>query len=89
MGQGACQAIEDAYVLSECLNKYEIAKAFSEYQKLRLPKAHQIVKASWIIGKMAHLKNPILIGLRNQMLRLTPSSVNRKQNEQIFQLAKI
>jgi 2-polyprenyl-6-methoxyphenol hydroxylase-like FAD-dependent oxidoreductase len=89
MGQGACQAIEDAFVLSECLYKYEITKAFSEYQKLRLPKAHQVVKASWLIGKMAHLRNPILIGLRNQMLRLTPSSVNRKQNEQIFQLAEI
>lgn len=89
MGQGACQAIEDAFVLSECLNKYGITKAFSEYQKLRLPKAHQVVKARWLVGKMAHLKNPILIGLRNQMLRLTPSSVNRKQNEQIFKLAKI
>ncbi|WP_298553839.1 FAD-dependent monooxygenase [uncultured Algibacter sp.] len=89
MGQGACQAIEDAFVLSECLNKYEITKAFSEYQKLRLPKAHQVVKASWLVGKMAHFKNPLLIGFRNQMLRLVPSSVNRKQNEQIFQLAEI
>ncbi len=89
MGQGACQAIEDAFVLSECIDKYEITKAFTEYQRLRLPKAHQVAKASWIVGKMAHLKNPILIGLRNQMLQLTPSSVNRKQNEQIFQLAEI
>jgi len=89
MGQGACQAIEDAFVLSECIDKYEITKAFTEYQKLRLPKAHQVVKASWLVGKLAHLKNPLLIGLRNQMLRLTPSSVNRKQNEQIFQLADI
>tara|TARA_R110002033_G_scaffold52713_3_gene100248 strand:- start:554 stop:1687 length:1134 start_codon:yes stop_codon:yes gene_type:complete len=89
MGQGACQAIEDAYVLSECLHKYEIAKAFSEYQKLRLPKAHQVVKTSWLVGKMAHISNPILIGLRNQLLSLTPALVNRKQNEQIFQLAKI
>jgi 2-polyprenyl-6-methoxyphenol hydroxylase-like FAD-dependent oxidoreductase len=89
MGQGACQAIEDAFVLSECIDKYEITKAFTEYQKLRLPKAHQVVKASWLVGKLAHLKNPLLIGLRNQMLRLTPSSVNRKQNEQIFQLAEI
>lgn len=89
MGQGACQAIEDAYVLSECLEKYEIHKAFTEYQNLRLPKAHQVVRASWIVGKMAHLSNPILIGLRNQMLRLTPSSVNKKQNEQIFKLPKI
>ena len=89
MGQGACQAIEDAFMLSECLHKYEITKAFSEYQKLRLPKAHQVVKVSWLIGKMAHLKNPILIGLRNQMLQLIPTSVNRKQNEQIFQLVEI
>jgi 2-polyprenyl-6-methoxyphenol hydroxylase-like FAD-dependent oxidoreductase len=89
MGQGASQAIEDAFVLSECLYKYGITRAFSEYQKLRLPKAHQVVKASWLVGKMAHLKNPILIGLRNQILRLTPSSVNRKQNEQIFKLAEI
>jgi 2-polyprenyl-6-methoxyphenol hydroxylase-like FAD-dependent oxidoreductase len=89
MGQGACQAIEDAYVLSECLDKYGINQAFTEYQKLRLPKAHQVVKTSWLVGKMAHLSNPILIGFRNQMLRLTPSFVNRKQNEQIFQLAKV
>ena len=89
MGQGACQAIEDAFVLSEYLDKYDVGKAFAAYQKARLPKAHQIVKTSWLIGKMAHLTNPVLVGLRNQILRLTPSSVNRKQNEQIFQLAKI
>ncbi|WP_299433436.1 FAD-dependent monooxygenase [uncultured Maribacter sp.] len=89
MGQGACQAIEDAYVLSECLDKYNINKAFLEYQKIRLPKAHQVVKASWMVGKMAHFSNPILIGLRNLMLQVTPSSVNKRQNEQIFQLAKI
>ena len=89
MGQGACQSIEDAFVLSECLNRYEITKAFTEYQKLRLPKAHHVVRASWLVGKMAHLSNPILISLRNKMLKLIPSSVNRKQNEKIFQLAKI
>lgn len=89
MGQGACQAIEDAFVLSECLNKYDIGQAFTEYQKLRLPKAHQVVKASWLVGKIAHISNPILISLRNQILRLTPSSLSRKQNEQIFKLSKI
>ncbi len=89
MGQGACQAIEDAFVLSECLDTYETNKAFEEFQKLRLLKAHQVVKASWLIGKMAHLSNPVLIALRNQMIRLTPSFINRKQNEKIFQLAEI
>lgn len=89
MGQGACQAIEDAYVLSECLDKYNINKAFSEYQKLRLSKAHKVVKTSWNVGKMAHLKNPMLIGLRNQILKLTPFSIIKKQNEQIFKLAEV
>ncbi len=89
MGQGACQAIEDAYILSECLTKYETNIAFKEFQKLRLPKAHQVVKASWMVGKMAHLSNPILIGIRNQMIRLTPSSINRKQTEQIFQISNL
>jgi len=89
MGQGACQAIEDAYVLSECLNKYDINYSFKEFQKLRLSKAHQVVKASWMVGKLAHLSNPILIGLRNQMMRLTPSSINRKQFEQIFQIPNL
>jgi len=32
MGQGACQAIEDARILAEYLNKYEnISQAFANY----------------------------------------------------------
>jgi 2-polyprenyl-6-methoxyphenol hydroxylase-like FAD-dependent oxidoreductase len=89
MGQGACQAIEDAYIISECLKKYDTHNAFKEFQKLRLPKAHQVVNASWMLGKIAHLSNPILIGIRNQMIRMTPSSINRKQSEQIFKLASL
>lgn len=90
MGQGACQAIEDGYILSECLNKKETtSKAFKEFQKLRLPKAHQVVKASWMIGKIAHLSNPILIGIRNQMIQVIPSSINRKQLNQIFQISSV
>lgn len=89
MGQGACQAIEDAYVLSECIKKYDINYAFKEFQKLRQPKAQQVVKVSWMVGKIAHLSNPILIAFRNQMMRLTPSFINRKQSEQIFQIPNL
>ncbi len=89
MGQGACQAIEDAYVLAACLNKEDIAASFEEFRKLRLPKAHQVVKASWMVGKISHLSNPILIGLRNQFMRWTPASMNRKQSEYIFQIPNL
>lgn len=89
MGQGACQAIEDAYVLSACLGKYEVSRAFSEYQQLRMEKAHRVVKTSWLLGQVAHASNPLLMMARNQLLRLTPPSVNRKQMEKIFQLASV
>lgn len=92
MGQGACQAIEDAFVLSECLAKYGLdhpAQAFSEYQRLRMPKAHQVVNTSWTLGKVAHWKSSLAIQLRNQLMRMVPPSINRKQSEKIFQLASV
>lgn len=89
LGQGACQAIEDAYVLSECLHAYDVNTAFEKFQQLRLPKAHRVVKTSWNVGKLAHMTNPLLIGIRNQLMRMTPSSVSRKQSEHIFQLSQL
>ncbi|WP_298533663.1 FAD-dependent monooxygenase [uncultured Algibacter sp.] len=89
MGQGACQAIEDAFVFSECLETYETDEAFEKFQNIRLPKAHHVVKTSWSIGKMAHISNPILIGLRNKILQLTPTSISKKQYNKLFQLSSI
>ncbi len=89
MGQGACQAIEDAHILTECLSKYETNKAFEEFRNLRLKKTHRVVKTSWNLGKIAHLSNPVLIAMRNQMLRMTPKSISTKQSQQLFQLAQV
>lgn len=89
MGQGACQAIEDAYVLSECLEKFEVQTAFAQFQQLRLSKAHQVVNVSWRLGKLAHISNPLLIAIRNQIMKMTPAFINRKQSEQIFELASL
>ncbi|RBW57553.1 monooxygenase [Tenacibaculum sp. E3R01] len=89
MGQGACQAIEDAFILSECLSKYQNNIAFKKFQKLRIKKAHQVVKKSWMIGKIAHLSNPFLISIRNQIIKLTPESINKKQFNQIFKISRL
>ena len=38
MGQGACQAIEDAVVLADCLTRWsEVAEALRAYESLRIP----------------------------------------------------
>lgn len=89
MGQGACQSIVDAYLLANCMDKYKSPEAFAVFQKLRLPNVHKVVKTSWMIGKMAHLSNPFLRAIRNQLMKWTPSSVSRKQSEQIFQLPNL
>ena len=89
MGQGACQAIEDAYVLSDCLQKQNTMGAFKTYQNIRLPKAHLVVKTSWNIGKISHLANPTLIAIRNLAIKSAPSAINRKQTEKIFQIPNL
>ncbi|MEO0895040.1 MAG: FAD-dependent monooxygenase [Bacteroidota bacterium] len=89
MGQGACQAIEDAYVLSECMGKYEIPFAFHKFEELRLKKANNVVNMSWRLGKIAHWTQPALVSLRNTLMRLTPSSLSSKQSESLFQLTSV
>ncbi len=89
MGQGACQSIEDAYILGECIGKYSFNEALQKYQTLRMPKARMIVNTSWTVGKLAHIQNPVLARLRNWMMQLTPQRINRKQSEKIFELGKV
>ena len=89
MGQGACQAIEDAYVISSCLEKNPHHDAFLVFQQIRHPKANKVVKMSWTMGKMAHLANPVLRFSRNLFMRFTPAFMARKQYESIFHIPNI
>lgn len=87
LGQGACQAIEDAYLLAELYQEDKsIETVFKEYQKLRIKKAHKIVKSSWRIGKIAHLENSFIIYVRNLLMRCIPKSANNKQLQSIFNM---
>jgi len=87
LGQGACQAIEDAYVLGKLLDSgLEIQNTFAEYENLRRKKAHTIVNTSWRVGKMAHLENSFGIWLRNFAMKNISKSANKKQMDMIFNL---
>ncbi len=90
LGQGACQAVEDAYVLGELAKKLPLEEVFRMYPQVRRPKAHTIVRRSWTMGKAAHLKNPLAIGLRNLVFKyLTPQWVMMRQMRQLFTLDRI
>ena len=87
LGQGACQAIEDAYVLGKLLDKGMLLEStFKEYENLRRKKAHSIVNTSWTVGKMAHIENGLGIWVRNFVMKNLPKSANKKQMDMIFNL---
>ena len=87
LGQGACQAIEDAVVLTSELSKVtDVRQAFRNFEKRRVARTQSIVNTSWKIGKVAQLENKILVGLRNFVFRITPSSVSEKQLEKLYNI---
>lgn len=66
-------AIESAVVLARALvESSSLEKALSSYEQTRLPRTSLVTRKSRLIGAMAHLRNPVLRGLRNLLLRLTP-----------------
>ena len=87
MGQGACQAIEDAIILADELSKNQNTEgAFIAYERRRLKRTHSIVKKSWLLGKIAHLENPPLIHVRNFIFKNLPQSIKNKQIRAIYQV---
>ncbi|MCC5905029.1 MAG: FAD-dependent monooxygenase [Balneolaceae bacterium] len=85
MGQGACQAIEDAVILAdEMAANISINTAFKKFEKRRLKRTHSITNTSWKIGKIAQLEHPVLIALRNFSFRKLPSGIQEKQLEKLY-----
>jgi 2-polyprenyl-6-methoxyphenol hydroxylase-like FAD-dependent oxidoreductase len=85
LGQGACQAIEDAVVLADCLSENSaLTEALKTYEARRLERANRIVRQSWRIGKAIQLENTLVCKLRNAIMKLTPAALQMKQLEWII-----
>ncbi len=85
MGQGACQAIEDAVCLAEAMTKHsDFQNAFRAFERLRLKRVHWVTHTSWKLGKVAQLSNPVLSALRNAVFRVLPASFSEKQLEKLY-----
>ena len=77
MGQGACTALEDAYVVAKCLmEQSNAAAAFQQYELLRFPRTKAIVEQSLRSSKMGKLRNPLAVGLRNSFMKLMGPAIN-------------
>lgn len=69
IGQGACQALEDALVLAEELDAADPATALRRYEKQRRARTAGLQKVAWRIGRLGALENPLLIRLRELGMR--------------------
>jgi len=75
MGQGGCQAIEDAVVLAACLGAApSLESALRQYERRRMARAYGVVRASRRLGAIIQGTNPLLCWLRDTGMRLTPPS---------------
>jgi 2-polyprenyl-6-methoxyphenol hydroxylase-like FAD-dependent oxidoreductase len=69
LGQGACQALEDAVVLADCLrSELPVTAALRRYERMRIPRTTAIVNDSWRSGRMFQLDHLVLESLRNRAL---------------------
>ncbi|RFB33974.1 FAD-dependent monooxygenase [Brevibacillus sp. VP] len=85
LGQGACQAIEDALELARCFIQHSsVELAYQAFEMRRIKRTRAISQISLQVGKIAQLENPFLCGLRNSVMRLTPSSLQNKQMKDLF-----
>ncbi|MEV0687746.1 FAD-dependent monooxygenase [Nocardia sp. NPDC050378] len=71
LGQGGCQALEDAVVLSRLAGTTD---GLSRYDSERRPRTQMIARRSGTIGVIAQLSARPLVGVRDAALRVTPAS---------------
>ncbi|HEY4024405.1 MAG TPA: FAD-dependent monooxygenase [Pseudonocardiaceae bacterium] len=70
LGQGACQAIEDAAVLGECLSEQDsVASALADYERRRYPRTTTLVRRSRLAGRVSQARNPLVRMSRDAVLR--------------------
>jgi FAD-dependent urate hydroxylase len=82
LGQGACQAIEDAVVFADCLGRHgPTADGLRAYEEARRARTERIVRLSRQMGRMLQWRNPLAVWLRN---RVMSSRLGRRQGQALF-----
>ncbi len=87
LGQGACQAIEDAHVVAACLASVNpVEQAFRQYETIRKAKADRVVQLSRRIGQAVNLPGwlkPVAFAA----MRAIPAFISAGQFNGIYDMA--
>jgi len=80
LGQGACQAIEDAVVLGRAIATHStVAAALRSYEAQRIDRANLIVTQSRQVGWVGQWRHPMAVALRNALVRFGGSRLQARQ----------
>lgn len=87
LGQGGCQAVEDAYALALALGQQptQPAAAFATMYRLRQAKARHIVRTSRLMGRVGYLAGAAG-ALRNVVMRAVPLWATERQFNAVYRL---
>ena len=70
LGQGACQALEDAIVLADCLRRGGLKEAaLREYEDSRRERTALVTRRSWSLGRLFQIENRFALTVRNWLFR--------------------
>lgn len=87
LGQGASQAIEDAYVLVDSLCSHsDYTTAFQHYVAKRMERAHKIVRLSWQLAQLTNWKGACAVAVRNFAVRSMPASSAKRQLDFLYNI---
>ena len=78
LGQGACQALEDAVVLGDAFRTMDLLDALRSYERRRRRRATSIVRWSAFFAAQEQLRNPILTAIRDVQTALTPPALGAR-----------
>jgi len=85
LGQGGCQAIEDAITLGWCGSReHDIASALRGYERRRIGRATSFVREARMMGRLGLWQNPLSLAIRDAMMRAMPASYRQAQLARTF-----
>ncbi|MCA6363365.1 MAG: FAD-dependent monooxygenase [Bacteroidetes bacterium] len=88
LGQGACQAIEDAVLLPAYLTTADtVEQSLRSFSAMRLPRTSRIVEESLRVGKLAQTDSRLLAAMRNALMRILPSSLASRQFQFLYDVS--
>jgi 2-polyprenyl-6-methoxyphenol hydroxylase-like FAD-dependent oxidoreductase len=84
LGQGACQAIEDAVVLADAVRESgSVAAALRSYEARRIERTAAVVRGSRSMARVLQIEAPLLCRVRDAGVRLMPAGVRMRRLDPI------